>query len=209
MSSEPNILHSKLSFLESDLIDQIEARCDIVRFDAGTVLVRTGQYVKVVPIVLNGLIKVMTQHEEKEYLLYYIKPSESCVMSLTAGVKRSQSLIEAITETDTEVLLIPADMIQKWMDTYPKFNKLFYQQYEDRYTDMIQTVHHLLFDRLDTRIFLYLQGKSNTLNQNPIKVSHRQIAQDLGTAREVVTRVMKQLERDGKVRPHHEAIEIL
>ena len=207
--SSSNILHTKLSFLEPELVDFIEATCDIVTFDAGTVLVRTGQYVKVVPIVLNGLIKVMTQHEEKEYLLYYIKPSESCVMSLTAGVKRSQSLIEAITETETEVLLIPADMIQNWMDKYPKFNKLFYQQYEDRYTDMIQTVHHLLFDKLDKRIYLYLQEKSQTIKQNPIKISHRQIAQDLGTAREVVTRVMKQLERDGKVRPSNESIEIL
>lgn len=206
---DSNLLHTRLHFLEEALIAQIESTCEVVSVEASTVLIRTGQYVKVVPIVLDGLIKVMTQHEDKEYLLYYIKPSESCVMSLTAGIKRRQSLIEAITEIKSDILLIPADQIQHWLDQFPKFNKLFYQQYEDRYTDMIETVHHLLFDKLDKRIYHYLVEKSQTLQTNPIRISHRQIAQDLGTAREVVTRVMKQLERDEKVRQWQEAIEIL
>ena len=206
---DSNLLRTRLHFLEEALIAQIESTCEVVSVEAGTVLIRTGQYVKVVPIVLDGLIKVMTQHEDKEYLLYYIKPSESCLMSLTAGIKRRQSLIEAITEIKSDILLIPADQIQHWLDQFPKFNKLFYQQYEDRYTDMIETVHHLLFDKLDKRIYHYLVEKSQTLQTNPIRISHRQIAQDLGTAREVVTRVMKQLERDEKVRQWQEAIEIL
>lgn len=206
---DSNLLRTRLHFLEEALIAQIESTCEVVSVEASKVLIRTGQYVKVVPIVLDGLIKVMTQHEDKEYLLYYIKPSESCVMSLTAGIKRRQSLIEAITEIKSDILLIPADQIQHWLDQFPKFNKLFYQQYEDRYTDMIETVHHLLFDKLDKRIYHYLVEKSQTLQTNPIRISHRQIAQDLGTAREVVTRVMKQLERDEKVRQWQEAIEIL
>jgi CRP/FNR family transcriptional regulator len=206
---DSNLLRTRLHFLEEALIAQIESTCEVVSVEASTVLIRTGQYVKVVPIVLDGLIKVMTQHEDKEYLLYYIKPSESCVMSLTAGIKRRQSLIEAITEIKSDILLIPADQIQHWLDQFPKFNKLFYQQYEDRYTDMIETVHHLLFDKLDKRIYHYLVEKSQTLQTNPIRISHRQIAKDLGTAREVVTRVMKQLERDEKVRQWQEAIEIL
>jgi CRP/FNR family transcriptional regulator len=206
---DSNLLRTRLHFLEEALIAQIESTCEVVSVEASTVLIRTGQYVKVVPIVLDGLIKVMTQHEDKEYLLYYIKPSESCLMSLTAGIKRRQSLIEAITEIKSDILLIPADQIQHWLDQFPKFNKLFYQQYEDRYTDMIETVHHLLFDKLDKRIYHYLVEKSQTLQTNPIRISHRQIAQDLGTAREVVTRVMKQLERDEKVRQWQEAIEIL
>jgi CRP/FNR family transcriptional regulator len=149
----------------------------------------------------------MTQHEDKGYLLYYIKPNESCVMSLTAGIKRQQSLIEAITETESELLLIPSEKIQHWIELYPRLNKLFYQQYEDRYTDMIETVHHLLFDKLDKRI-VHLKEKSETLQQNPVKISHRQIAQDLGTAREVVSRVMKQLERDNLVKQLPDSIQL-
>jgi CRP/FNR family transcriptional regulator len=177
---DSNLLRTRLHFLEEALIAQIESTCEVVSVEASTVLIRTGQYVKVVPIVLDGLIKVMTQHEDKEYLLYYIKPSESCVMSLTAGIKRRQSLIEAITEIKSDILLIPADQIQHWLDQFPKFNKLFYQQYEDRYTDMIETVHHLLFDKLDKRIYHYLVEKSQTLQTNPIRISHRQIATGLG-----------------------------
>ncbi len=203
------LLLKKLGFLEKELLEQLLEQGTIKEFPAGIELVRTGQYVKVIPIVLSGLVKVLTQHEDKEYLLYYIKPNESCVMSLTAGIKRQQSLIEAITETESVLLLIPSDKIEHWIDQYPRLNKLFYQQYEDRYTDMIETVHHLLFDKLDKRIIHYLKEKSETLNQNPIKISHRQIAQDLGTAREVVSRVMKQLERDHLVKQLSDAIQLL
>ncbi len=203
------LLLKKLGFLEKELLEQLLEQSTIKEFPAGIELVRTGQYVKVIPIVLSGLVKVLTQHEDKEYLLYYIKPNESCVMSLTAGIKRQQSLIEAITETESVLLLIPSDKIEHWIDQYPRLNKLFYQQYEDRYTDMIETVHHLLFDKLDKRIIHYLKEKSETLNQNPIKISHRQIAQDLGTAREVVSRVMKQLERDHLVKQLPDAIQLL
>ena len=203
------LLLKKLGFLEKELLEQLLEQSTIKEFPAGIELVRTGQYVKVIPIVLSGLVKVLTQHEDKEYLLYYIKPNESCVMSLTAGIKRQQSLIEAITETESVLLLIPSDKIEHWIDQYPRLNKLFYQQYEDRYTDMIETVHHLLFDKLDKRIIHYLKEKSETLNQNPIKISHRQIAQDLGTAREVVSRVMKQLERDHLVKQLSDAIQLL
>jgi CRP/FNR family transcriptional regulator len=203
------LLLKKLGFLEKELLEQLLEQSTIKEFPAGIELVRTGQYVKVIPIVLSGLVKVLTQHEDKEYLLYYIKPSESCVMSLIAGIKRQQSLIEAITETESVLLLIPSDKIEHWIDQYPRLNKLFYQQYEDRYTDMIETVHHLLFDKLDKRIIHYLKEKSETLNQNPIKISHRQIAQDLGTAREVVSRVMKQLERDHLVKQLPDAIQLL
>jgi CRP/FNR family transcriptional regulator len=203
------LLLKKLGFLEKELLEQLLEQSTIKEFPAGIELVRTGQYVKIIPIVLSGLVKVLTQHEDKEYLLYYIKPNESCVMSLTAGIKRQQSLIEAITETESVLLLIPSDKIEHWIDQYPRFNKLFYQQYEDRYTDMIETVHHLLFDKLDKRIVHYLKEKSETLNQNPIKISHRQIAQDLGTAREVVSRVMKQLERDHLVKQLPDAIQLL
>jgi len=202
-----DLVKSKLGFLEKELLNEIVTNCTIHLFPAGTELIRTGQYVKVIPIVLSGLVKVMTQHEDKGYLLYYIKPNESCVMSLTAGIKRQQSLIEAITETESELLLIPSEKIQHWIELYPRLNKLFYQQYEDRYTDMIETVHHLLFDKLDKRIVHYLKEKSETLQQNPVKISHRQIAQDLGTAREVVSRVMKQLERDNLVKQLPDSIQ--
>lgn len=204
-----DLLNSKLGFLEKELLAEMVTHCSIHQFPAGTELVRIGQYVKVIPIVLSGLVKVMTQHEDKGYLLYYIKPNESCVMSLTAGIKRQQSLIEAITETESELLLIPSEKIQHWIEIYPRLNKLFYQQYEDRYSDMIETVHHLLFDKLDKRILHYLNEKSETLQQNPVKISHRQIAQDVGTAREVVSRVMKQLERDNLVKQLHDSIQLV
>jgi CRP/FNR family transcriptional regulator len=120
-------------------------------------------------------------------------------MSMTAAMKNQQSLIQAIAETDATLLLIPSTKIQAWINKYPHFNLLFYQQYEQRYEDLLTTVHHLLFDKLDKRIMQYLEEKAEALGMKTIKISHRQIALELGTAREVVTRIMKKLEKENLI----------
>lgn len=175
----------------------------------GAEILREGQYIKVVPIVLNGLIKVFTRHEDKELLLYYIKPNESCIMSFSASLKNDPSRVFAITEEDTTALLLPVDKVSKWITQYPDINTLFFQQYNLRYSELLNTIHHVLFDKMDKRLYDYLLEKSELKNSKVLKIAHRQIANDLGTAREVISRVMKKLEHHGKVKQHTNSIEIL
>jgi len=203
------LIKSKLSFLGSSLLNDIVAASSQLNFEKGTELLREGQFVKVIPIVLTGLIKVFSRYEDKELLLYYIKPSESCVMSFSASLKNTPSQVFAITEEDTTVLLLPASKINGWVKKFPDFNQLFFEQYNVRYHELLKTINHLLFDKLDVRLYHYLLEKKDITKKNPIKISHRQIANELGTAREVISRLLKKLEGENKVKQLSNQIKIL
>ena len=198
-----------LAHLHPDLLDEINATASIMEIPQNAEILREGQYVKVIPIVLEGLIKVFTRHEDKELLLYYIRPKESCIMSFAASLKNEPSRIFAMAEEETTALLLPVEKVSGWTKQFSDLNTLFFSQYNLRYSELLDTIHHLLFDKLDTRILNYLQEKVKLTNKNPLKISHRQIANELGTAREVVSRVMKKLEHEGKIKQHPLAIEVL
>ncbi len=202
-------IRESLSFLSKDLITEIEESSSIRDIPAETEILRTGQYVKVIPIVLEGILQVFSRFRDKELLLYYIEPKQSCIMSFAAGLGNDPSGVFAKTEEDSKVLLLPVDKVRDWINKYPEINTLFYQQYHLRYNELLETVSHVVFDKMDKRLFDYLVEKSKVIDQNPVKISHRQIASELGTAREVVSRVVKKLEAEGKVIQHSYGIEII
>ncbi|NPD48357.1 Crp/Fnr family transcriptional regulator, partial [Lentimicrobium sp. S6] len=134
-----------------------------------------------------------------ELLLYYIEPAQSCVMSFYAALKNTPSKVFAVTEEDSRIILIPVHLLPNWLKEYSDFNELFYNQYNLRYSELLDTISHLLLDKMDKRLYDYLKKKLELINSNSIIMSHNQIANELGTAREVITRVLKKLESDGKV----------
>lgn len=199
----------QLSNLSLDLIHAFEQEGIIQELPAEMEILKSGQYIKVIPIVIDGLIRVYTQHEDKELLLYYIKPNESCIMSFAASLKNEPSRVFAVTEEPTKALLLPVDSVLKWIKQFPDMNALFFQQYNMRYGEMLDTINHVLFDKLDKRLLDHLTKKPQLTGKNPIKISHRQIANELGTAREVISRTMKKLESEGLVIQHSHEIEIV
>lgn len=207
--SAPALLRSTYALLGPELLQAIEQSGQYLEVPAGTTLVREGQFVKVVPLVLYGTVKVFTKAEDKELLLYYIRPAESCVMSFAAGMGDEPSKIVAVAEEDTTLWLLPVEQLRQWVTQYPRINLLFFHQYNQRYAELIDTINALLFTRLDQRVLQYLREKSRLKNEAVLQLRHRQIAQDLGTAREVVTRVMKRLEQEGKIKQGEGRIEIL
>ena len=198
-----------LGYLGSDLVTQIIDNCKIIEIEKDTEIVKEGQYIKYIPIVIKGLIKVTMRQEEKELLLYYIQPYESCVMSFSASLKNDKSKIFAIAEEDSRIILLPSDKVIKWTNDYPLINRLFYQQYNLRYLDLLETINHLLYDKLDKRLYEYLKEKTRITGKNPYVISHREIAYELGTAREVITRVLKKLESENKIKQLKSGIKIL
>ena len=192
-------IKQQLSFLSPSLIEELLKFSSIKDFPRGTQILRDEQYVKVLPIVLNGLVKVFSKFEEKELLLYYIQPKQSCVMSFSAALKNAPSKVFAITEEDSKILLILTDKLPKWLIEFPDLNTLFYNQYDLRYSDLLDTIQHILIDKMDKRLFEYLKNKAMLTNNSSIKLTHGQIANELGTAREVVSRVLKKLESEKKV----------
>lgn len=200
---------NKLSFLEPELVSEILNVSSTQYFSKGTEILREDQYVKVLPIVIHGLVKVFSRFEERELLLYYIKQNESCIMSFTASINDVPSKVFAITEEDSEILLVPVNKLSTWLNRFPKLNTLFYQQYNLRYTELLTTIKHVLIDKMDERLHQYLKEKSKAINQSTVQISHQQIANDMGTAREVISRVMKKLESEGKVIQLSQRIQIL
>ncbi len=200
---------SILSFLKPELVDTILAESDIKAFPKGTEILREEQYVKVLPIVVDGLVKVYSRFDERELLLYYIEPAQSCVMSFYAALNNTPSKVFAVTEEDSKIILIPVQYLPKWLQEYPKFNELFYHQFNLRYSELLTTISNLLLDKMDKRLYDHLIRKTEMIHNKTIKISHGQLANELGTAREVVSRVMKKLETEGKVTQNSGEITVL
>jgi CRP/FNR family transcriptional regulator len=188
-----------LSFLKPKLIDELIEKSTLKEFSKGTEILREEQYVKVLPIVINGLVKVYSRFDEKELLLYYIEPAQSCVMTFYAALKNTPSKVFATTEEESKILLIPVQYLPNWLKEYPGFNELFYNQFNLRYSELLETIRHLLLDKMDKRLYDHIKKKTDLTKNNSVKMSHSQLANELGTAREVITRVLKKLETDEKV----------
>lgn len=199
----------KLPFFGAELKDEIHKYAIFHVFPAGTELVRDGQYVKFVPIVVQGLVKVYTHTDDKELLLYYIQPDQSCIMSFSSCINNHGSRIFAITEQESTILLLPSEHLMRWVKDFPEINFLFYQQYDMRYTELINNIQDLLYHKLEKRLLDYLEEKVRVSGKNPVKISHREIANDLGTAREVISRLVKKHEKQMILKQHHDSIELL
>ena len=192
-------LRKEFYYLGKELLDEIEEHGTLADIPAKTEVLSEGKYVKVVPLLLKGLIKVFSSYEDKELLLYYIKPMESCIMSFNACLRNEPSNVIGVTEEDTQAILLPADKVIHWIKEYPALNTLFYQQYNVRYSDLLDTINNLLFYKLDYRLMEYLEQKSKITGKNVLDLIHRQIASEMGTAREVISRILKKLEKENKV----------
>jgi len=192
-------LKQKFPNFEHKLLEEMLSVGLYAEVPEGAEIIRHGQYMKVLPVVLNGIVKVYSQYEDKEFLLYYIQPGGSCIMSLTAILQNSPSRIFATAGTDVEAVMFPMDSVKNWIHSYPSFNTLFYNLYDERYSDMINTLNQVLFEKLDKRLYDYLKEKSRVRGTNKIKITHQIIATEMGTAREVVSRILKKLESNGEV----------
>lgn len=198
-----------LDFLGREFIDEIETYGKLEKLAAGTNLLRPGQYIKVIPLVIEGLLRVYTTREDKELLLYYIKPAESCIMSFSAGIDHSTSQIYADCVEESLILLLPVDKVQEWIYQYPRFSKLMYSQYNVRYLDLLNTVEEVIFDPLDIRLWNHIKHLSSLKQTTTLDIRHHQLANELGTAREVISRIIKRLETQGYLQQTPKGIKIL
>lgn len=183
-------------FLEEDFKKELMESAKIQEVEKGTVLINEGTYLKVIPIVLSGSIKVFRAEEDKEMLLYYINPNESCIMSITVTRNNETADFKAVTEEDSTILLMPARLILQWQDTYDSFNRFVNDLYRKRFEELLQAFNSVAFQKMDDRLMVYLKNRMTTLGSNELKVTHQDIAYELGIARETVSRLLKKLEQD-------------
>ena len=190
---------SLLPFHDVELHALLSAQGIRKQVPEGTVLLQEGAYVQAVPIVLEGLLKVERYDTERELLLYYIRPGESCIMSFQAALRAQPSRVVATAEVDTELLLLPATVVGDWHRRFPVLQQYYLDLFTLRYEGLITTIDQLAFRKLDDRLLHYLEEKAQALGQQVLGLTHQQIAGELGTSREVVSRILKKLEKEGRL----------
>jgi len=164
----------------------------------GSVIIQEHNYINSIPIVLSGSIRVMRVDDEgRELLLYYIKAGESCIMSFLSGLHQDTSKIKAIAEEDTELLFVPIEKVSLLIKEFPEWLDYIFKLYHKRFEELLEVVNAVAFKKLDQRLLDFIKNKSSLGNTKEIHITHEQIANELGTARVVVSRLLKQLEEEG------------
>ncbi|MFP8489115.1 Crp/Fnr family transcriptional regulator [Gracilimonas sp. Q87] len=170
-------------------------------FKAGDEIVSEDAPIHSIPIVLQGSLKVMQSDDEfREMVMYYLQPGETCVMSFLAALYNDTSKVKAVAEEETEIVFIPIGKIRDLMSKDPKWLNYIFQIYHKRFEELLDVVNAIAFKKMDERLLQFLEKKAEISGSTDIKITHEQLGQELGTAREVISRLLKQMESEGLVK---------
>jgi CRP/FNR family transcriptional regulator, anaerobic regulatory protein len=196
--------------ISDSLLVKLKSIGSMRRMAADAVLMNEDDYIQAIPIVLNGSIKVMrTDDDGKEILLYYIKPGESCVMSFLGATCNERSKIKAIVDEPAEILMVPISKAVELIRSAPEWIEFIFQLYNRRFEELLDVINAIAFQKVDERLWELLKKKSEMNKTKELAVTHQQVADELGTAREVVSRLLKQLEKSKKITLSRNKITIL
>jgi len=186
-------------FTDDELRNQIQLNGQIRGFPRDSMIMHPGDAIEFMPIVLSGAMRVMIQNAEgHERYLYHIHPGESCAMSLTCCQSMRRSEIHAVTEEATEILFIPIEFVEKW-SSFQQWKKYLSDTQSQRFSELLETIELLAFSKLDEQIWSYLMHRVQAHGSKTLKITHQEIALEINTPREVVTRLLHQLRQQGKV----------
>ncbi len=195
---------------EPGLIEIIEKNAVQKTFAVGEVIMRTGQYIKSTALVLSGQIKIYRENQDGgEFLMYYLAPGQACAVSMICAIQSETSEITAIAEEETEVLLIPVQLMDDLMKQYKSWYQFVIQTYRSRFDELITVVDNIAFHNMDERLEFYLKRLADKSGKRIIESSHQQIADDLNSSREVVSRLLKKMEQRNLVKLNRNMIELL
>jgi CRP/FNR family transcriptional regulator len=178
------------------LLDRLLEKGQFSTFEPGKTLMEPGQFVKAVPLVLEGSIKIMRMDEEgKELFLYYLETGETCALSLTCCSAARPSEIKAVVEEKVTVLFIPIQVHEQLTDEFKQWKDFVSSTYQHRFQEMLVVLDAIAFKKMDERLMNYIVTKMKQLKTNELHTTHQEVANELGTAREVISRLLKQLEK--------------
>jgi CRP/FNR family transcriptional regulator, anaerobic regulatory protein len=195
---------------EPSLVEEMSTICSMRSFSDGDFLMKTGQYIRSTMIILSGLVKVYREDEEgDEYFMYYIEPGQACALSLVCSLKQNISELTARAVGDVEVITIPLDKMDAWMMRYKTWYQFVLGTYRTRFEELLTTIDQVAFRNMDERLVFYLKKNAGTLKTNIIPFTHAEIATELNSSREVISRLMKKLADKGMVKIHRNSVEII
>lgn len=188
-------------FLEKPLQDEILEIGVYKTFQPNDVLIREGQFITSFPLVIKGLIRITRNNNDgNELLLYYLKEKEVCAMSLTCCMTNLTSNVKGVAEEETLVIMLPVEMLDNWMCKYPSWKQFVMQTFQNRFRELIDTIDSVAFLNLDERLVRYFIDRHNKSGLTTLNETHQDLALRLNTSREVISRLLKKLEKDGKIK---------
>lgn len=195
---------------EKSLIDFLQKSGVVREFVAGTEIMRTGQYIKHMVLVLEGQIKLYREGEEGgELFMYFLEPGQACALSMMCAIRQEASSVTAKVTEDARVLLIPIQLMETLMKDYRTWYAFVIDNYRSRFEEILLVLDHVIFKGMDERLAFYLENQARNLNSDTLNITHQEIANDLNSSREVISRLLKKMEQQGKVVLNRNAITLL
>jgi CRP/FNR family transcriptional regulator len=195
---------------ESALLHEINQVGTFREIEAGSEIIRSGEYIKSIPLLLTGAIKVLREYDNgEELLLYYVEEGNTCSMSMSCCVEQRKSHIRAVAELDTLLIMIPVQKMEEWLGRYQSWRTFVFSNYQNRIEEVLESLEKVAFERLDERLEDYLKEKSRINSENSVYQTHKEIAEELHSSRVVISRLLKKLEQVGSIKLHRNHIEII
>lgn len=196
---------------EKALVDEIAAVATVKEFQEGDVLIEIGNYIKTMPLLIHGAIRIMREDssETGELLLYFIEKGDTCAMTLACCMGDKKSQIRAIAENEGLVAMIPTQKMEEWIGKYPSWRSFVFQSYNNRFNELLFAIDSIAFMQMDQRLFNYLQEKSKINASDTIYKTHQEIASEMNSSRVVISRLLKALENEGKIKLSRNHIQLL
>ncbi|MFB2121038.1 Crp/Fnr family transcriptional regulator [Parapedobacter sp. 2B3] len=195
---------------EGALIEEIASVAKLVDFKEGDVLIDIGQYIKTMPLLIQGAIRIMREDfDAGELLLYFIEKGDTCAMTLACCMGDKKSEIKAIAENNGTVAMIPVGKMEEWMGKYKSWQAFVFASYNNRFNELLSAIDNIAFMHMDERLYNYLQETSKVNDSRTINKTHQEIAYALNSSRVVVSRLLKALENEGKIKLNRNNIELL
>ncbi|MBD0833223.1 Crp/Fnr family transcriptional regulator [Aestuariibaculum sediminum] len=195
---------------EDALLNEINNVGTFKEVPEGYMLMDIGDYIKSMPLLVSGAVKILREDDKgDELLLYFIERGDTCAMTLSCCMGQKKSEIRAVAETPTKLIMIPVEKMSEWMSKYKSWQNFILQSYHDRMTELLEAIDSIAFLKMDERLFKYLKDKAMVNRNDEIQVTHQNIAFDLHTSRVVISRLLKSLENKGKIILNRNNIKIL
>lgn len=184
-----------------ELIAKLKQYSTEKMYREGEVILDENSSIRAIPIVTKGTLKVMrTEEDGREILLYYIKAGESCIMSFLGGMHDEKSKVKAEVEEDAEILFLPMEKVSLFIKEYPEWLDYIFRLYHKRFEELLEIINAIAFKKMDERLLNLLHKKEELSSSKILSITHEQLANELGTARVVVSRLLKQLEENGNLK---------
>lgn len=194
---------------EEELLDEISKTGELRTLKAGEILMDINNQVNFVPFLLNGVFKIMSEDKAgNEIVMYFLERGDTCASTFINFINSEKSRIRAIAEVDSEVVMVSVSHFDDWMARFKTFRSYVIESYNIRLKEMIEAIDTLAFMKMDERLLKYLRDRAQVLRETCIYTTHQEIAYDLNTSRVVVSRLLKQLENEGKIALNRNKIEI-